>query len=131
MRRVRRVTLVSAMLVGALMLAGCVGNSVPAATPTVSSYSSAAASRLQSAVLSVSSAAANGDPAAALARLDELTVTLADARARGEVSTARLDSISAAMALVRADLQSAITAQNDVKPGKTEDPGKGNRDNGD
>lgn len=119
------------MLVGALMLAGCVGNSVPAATPTVSSYSSAAASRLQSAVLSVSSAAANGDPAAALARLDELTVTLADARARGEVSTARLDSISAAMALVRADLQSAITAQNDVKPGKTEDPGKGNRDNGD
>lgn len=127
----RRATVLAGVMACALMLTGCVGTGVPAATPTVSSYSSAAASRLQSAALSVSSAAASGDPAAALARLDELTVTLADARARGEVSTARLDSISAAMALVRADLQSAITAQNNVKPGKTEDPGKGNHDNGD
>jgi hypothetical protein len=35
------------------------------------------------------------------------------------------------MALVRADLQAAITAQNNVKPGKTEDPGKGDHGNGD
>ena len=127
----RRATVLAALLVGALMLTGCVGNGAPAATPTTSSYSSAAASRLQSAVLSVSSSAAGGDPAAALSRLDELTVTLADARARGEVSTARLASISAAMALVRADLQAAITAQNNDKPGKTEDPGKGDHGNGD
>ena len=127
----RRATALVTLVAGALMLTGCVGNGVPAAPPTTSSYSSAAASRLQSAVLSVSSSAAAGDPAAALSRLDELTVTLADARARGEVSTARLDSISAAMALVRADLQAAITAQNNVKPGKTEDPGKGDHGNGD
>ena len=127
----RRATVLAGLLVGALMLTGCVGNGVPAATPMTPSYSSAAASRLQSAVLSVSSSAAAGDPAAALSRLDELTVTLADARARGEVSAARHDSISAAIALVRADLQAAITAQNNVKPGKTEDPGKGDHGNGD
>ena len=127
----RRATVIAGLLVGALMLTGCVGNGRPTATPTTSSYSSAAASRLQSAVLSVSSSAAGGDPAAALSRLDELTVTLADARARGEISAARLDSISAAMALVRADLQAAITAQNNVKPGKTEDPGKSDHRNGD
>ena len=127
----RRPTALATLLVGALMLTGCVGNAAPAVTPTTSPYSSAAASRLQSAVLAVSSSAAGGDPTAALARLDELTVTLADARARGEVSTARLDSISAAIALVRADLQAAIAAQNKVKPGKTEDPGKGDHGNGD
>ena len=127
----RRAIVLAGLLVGALMLTGCVGNGVPAATPTASSYSSAAASRLQSAVLSVSSSAAAGDPAAALSRLDELTAPLADARARGEVSTARLDSISAAMTLVRADLQAAITAQNNVKPGKTDDPGKGDHGKGD
>jgi hypothetical protein len=106
----------------ALALSGCAGSATPATTPTASTYAPDVASRLQSAVLSVTSSA-EGDPTAALARLDELAAMLADARARGEVSAARFDSISAAIALVRADLEAAI-ATDDSKPGKTDKPGK-------
>lgn len=116
--------LAAATIVLALALSGCAGSATPATTPTASSYSPDVASRLQSAVLSVTSSA-EVDPIAALARLDELATMLADARARGEISAARFESISAAIALVRTDLEAAV-AQDDSKPGKTDKPGKGN-----
>ena len=123
---IRAPLLAAGLLSVAILLTGCATPQAPAATPTVSAYPSDVASRLQSAVLSVSSSAAGGDPTSALARLDELTATLADARARGQVSAARLDSISAAIALVRTDLEAAILAQKDSKPGRSDTPGKDN-----
>lgn len=120
-------TVLATVLACAIGLTGCAGGNAPVA----SSYPSTIASQLQAGVLSVSSAAAGEDPASALTRLDELGAALADARARGEVTSARFASISAAIALVRSDLKAAITAQNNVKPGKTEDPGKGDHGNGD
>lgn len=123
--------LATGLLAGAIVLTGCSGNGVPAGTPTTSAYSADVASRLQSAVMSVSSSAAGDDPSTALTRLNELSATLADARARGAVSPTRFDSISAAIALVRTDLEAAIAAQNDSKPGKSDKPGKGNGGNDD
>ncbi|MHC5796808.1 hypothetical protein ACVXZ4_11675 [Lacisediminihabitans sp. FW035] len=126
----RAAVLVAGILAVALGLTGCAGTAAPATTPTASAYSREVASRLQSAVLSVTSSA-EADPTAALARLDELATMLADARARGEVSAARFDSIAAAIALVRTDLEAAIAAQDASKPGKTEKPGKpGNGNHG-
>ena len=127
----RRAALLATVLACTMVLTGCVGSSAPIAPPVASPYPSTIASQLQAGVLSVSSAAAGEDPVSALTRLDELRAALADARARGEVTSARFESISAAIALVRSDLQAAITAQNKVKPGKTEDPGKGDHGNGD
>jgi hypothetical protein len=121
----RALVLATGALAVAILLTGCAGTNAPAVTPTASAYPSEVASRLQSAVLAVSSAAAGGDPTAALNRLDELTATLADARARGAVTTARFDSITASIALVRADLEAAVAAQVDQKPGNTDKPGKG------
>lgn len=118
--------LATGALVIAVALTGCVGTGAPVQTPTASAYPSTVASRLQSAVLAVSSASAAGDPTAAIARLDELAATLADARARGEVTSARFESITASLALVRADLEAAVAAQTDQKTGKTDKPGKGN-----
>jgi hypothetical protein len=118
--------LATGALVLVIALTGCVGTGAPVQTPTASAYPAAVASRLQSAVLAVSSASAAGDPSAAIARLDELAAILADARARGEVTAARFESITASLALVRADLEAAVAAQTDQKPGKTEKPGKGN-----
>lgn len=114
----------------ALVLTGCAVSATPGATPTPSRYSSTVASELQSGVLSVTASAAGGDPAGALNRLDELTATLADARARGTVTAARFDSIMASIALVRADLVAAAAAQLNQKPGNTDKPGKG-KDGGD
>lgn len=109
------------ILIGcAVVLSGCAGPSAPIA-PT---YPASIASQLQAGVLSVSVAAADDDPESALIRLEELVVALADARARNEVTAARFDSIAAAIALVRSDLEAAIAAKNYDKPGKSE---KGNR----
>ena len=121
----RAAVLATGALAVALALTACSAASTPAVIPTVSTYPSDTASRLQSGVLAVSSTVAGGDPTAALARLDELAATLADARARGQVTSARFDSVTASMALVRADLESAIAALVDQKPGKTDEPGKG------
>jgi hypothetical protein len=130
----RTVVLRSALTAGvvacALVLTGCAASGSPGATPTASRYSSTVASELQSGVLSVTSSAAGGDPSGALNRLDELTATLADARARGTVTAARFDSIMASIALVRADLEAAVAAQLNQKPGNTDKPGKG-KDGGD
>ncbi|MGV8971732.1 MAG: hypothetical protein ACOH10_05380 [Rhodoglobus sp.] len=67
-------------------------------------------------MLAVTDASAAGDPASALARLDELQAALLDANAKGTVDQSRFDSISAAIALVRADLEKAIAAQVEVVP---------------
>ena len=115
----------------ALALTGCVGGSEPAATTTASSYSATVASELQAGVQAVTSSTAGGDPSTALARLDELAVTLADARARGLVTTARFDSITASIALVRTNLEAAIAALANQKPGNSEKPGKGDGNKGD
>jgi len=124
MNRTRALTTVlsAGVLACALVLTGCSAGSEPAATSTASTYSSSVASELQARVLAVTSSAAGGDPTAALNRLDELTATLADARARGAVTTARFYSIATSIALVRADLEAAVAAQ---KPGNTDKPGKG------
>jgi ABC-type transporter Mla subunit MlaD len=126
-----RSALATGLVACALVLTGCAAASDPAATASASPYSSTVASELQSGVLSVTSSAAGGDPTAALARLDELAATLADARARGAVTIARFDSITASMALVRADLEAAIAAQGDQKPGNSDKPGKGKDGGGD
>ncbi|MDJ0334717.1 hypothetical protein QMG83_05720 [Salinibacterium sp. G-O1] len=67
-------------------------------------------------MLAVTDASAAGDPVSALARLDELQAALLDANAKGTVEQSRFDSISAAIALVRADLEKAIAAQVEVVP---------------
>jgi hypothetical protein len=131
----RTAALRSALFAGivafALVLTGCATSGTPGATPTASRYSSTIASELQSGVLSVTSSAAGGDPAGALNRLDELTATLADARARGTVTAARFDSIMSSIALVRTDLEAAVAAQLNQKPGNTDKPGKGKDGGGD
>ena len=118
----RAVAVVALLTAATIALSGCAEARAPVVTPTAAPYSADAASRLQAEVLSVSSFAAGGDLASALARLDELTAALADARARGQVTTARFDSISISVALVRTDLEAAIAANNDHKSDK---PGKG------
>jgi hypothetical protein len=84
-----------------ISLAGCTAPSAP--------YGPATAAALQAQVLTVSQAATT-DPAAALTRLDELAASADDAFARGTVTSARHTSILAAIALVRADLESAVAA---------------------
>ncbi len=105
-----------------LALAGCAPTNSPRSTPStavsasasaspVSDYPRTVAARLQADVLSVTTSAAEGDPASALSRLDELTAALDDARAKHEVSAARFQSISESIALVRTDLEAAAAAQ--------------------
>ena len=130
----RRIAVVAAIVLS-LGLAGC-------AAPEPVSYTPEAATALQGAVLTVTEAAAAGDPASALARLSELEATLLDQLARDAIDQARFDSVTAAIALVRADLELAIQRAEDEaalleesndgpgnsdkpgKPGKPEKPGK-------
>lgn len=98
-------------------------------------YSAKTARPFQEQVLAVAEGAAADQSSVSLTRLDELAASLKDAKARGTVSEARYASISAAIALVRSDLETAIAAQlseqqqleqkqkpKDAKPGKG--PGK-------
>ncbi len=99
---------IAAVVLGvSLLLSGC-------ATQPENPYAGATAESLQTSVLAVTEASAAGDPAAALARLDELQAALLDAKAKGTVEQSRFDSINAAIALVRADLEQAIAAQVEV-----------------
>ncbi|MBC7589841.1 MAG: hypothetical protein H7226_02200 [Salinibacterium sp.] len=110
----RRLSVV--LVVVGLLLSGCASSSetqYPAAT-------------LQAAVLAVSDASAAGDPSAALTRLDELQASLLDERARGTVDQARFDSVSAAIELVRTDLERAIAEQAEVVRKQTEDDNRRN-----
>ena len=94
--------IVAAATCAALTLSGC------AAQPEPSPYATAAAADLQQTVLHVTEAAGDGEYAAASTRLDELEVAAKVAHARGELTAARRDSILAAIALVRADLERLI-----------------------
>jgi membrane protein involved in colicin uptake len=90
------------VLTAALMLSGCAAQNEP------SPYATTAAANLQQTVLHVTEAARDGEYPAARTRLDELEVATKVAHARGELSQARHDSILAAIALVRADLEQLI-----------------------
>ncbi|MCU1505822.1 MAG: hypothetical protein JWP05_791 [Microbacteriaceae bacterium] len=91
------------LLAGALVLSGCSSQST--------GYPAATAQALQSQVLAVSQSSAGGDFAGSLTILDELDVSVKDALARGTISKDRYTSISAAIALVRSDLESAVAAE--------------------
>ena len=101
-KRISRVIVAISVLV-ALSLTGC------AQQP--SDYGQAVAERLQEQVLVVSTSAADAELEAAVVALNELDVELKDALARGDISEARYDSITAAAALVRSDLEAAIAAR--------------------
>ena len=116
----RRIAVVTAIILS-LGLAGC-------AAPEPASYTPEAATALQDAVLTVTEAAAAGDPEAALARLSELEATLLDQLARDAIDQARFDSVTAAMALVRGDLELALQkAEEEALPEESHD-GPGNSD---
>jgi hypothetical protein len=100
-------------------LTGCAGQQ--------SDYGSETADRLQGEVLEVSTLSAQADFAGALLALTELDVELKDARARGDLTEERYESVTAAAALVRADLEAAIAAQAPPPPEPTDDGG-GNGD---
>ena len=119
----RRAVAVLAIALG-LALAGC------APAP---SYTEEASQALQASVLAVTETAAAGDPESALTRLDELQTALDAQLASGGIDQERYDSVSAAIALVRTDLQAAVEAQlaeetavtpDNSGPGNSEKPGK-------
>lgn len=86
-------------LLGAALLTGTLAGCAPA--PELDRN---AARQLQSAVLSVTEAAAANDPAASLKHLDDLVLKLDEAAAGGEVSFKRHQSIRKSVDTVRADL---------------------------
>lgn len=96
----RGLRLLAVPLVVVALLGGCAG---PAADLDASTGRD-----LQSRVLVVANAAADGDTAGALAALDALEAQLAAAEAAGTVSATRAADIRAAIALVRADLSPAV-----------------------
>lgn len=98
--RIRLAAAGGVLVAGAL--AGCTGSapSLPAGT----------AGQLQSAVLSVSTAAATGDYAGAQAALDALKALLAEATEENRIAPGRATDIQAAIALVEADLAAALTS---------------------
>lgn len=110
-------------LVGAALvvaLAGCAA--------TAADYPAEVASGLQQQVLGATAAAADSDYEAALARLDELEVAVADALARDSITQARGDSILAAIALVRADLEALLDGPGNSDKPKPDKPGKPDKD---
>jgi hypothetical protein len=96
------VHLVAAVTAVTLALSGCAAQNEPAP------YATSTAADLQQSVLHVTRAAGDGEYAAARTRLEELEVATKVAHARGELTEARHDSILAAIALVRADLEALI-----------------------
>lgn len=78
------------------------------------------AAQLQSQVLAITSAVADGGYAAALDALTALQTELDAAAADGSLSFARHQRIEAAMAAVRADIQAAIDAQAVPTPAPSE-----------
>ena len=116
----RRIAVVAAIMLSlGVGLGGC-------AAPEPVSYTPEAAQALQGSVLSVTEAAAAGDAESALARLAELEAALLDQLARGAIDQARFDSVTAAIALVRADLELAI--EQDAEPVEPDNSGPGNSD---
>lgn len=104
MRRARfahRGALGGAVLV-ALFLGGC------ASTPP---YDATVASALQTQVATITTASADGEWESALTHVQALEADARDAHARGEISTERLDSILAAIELVRLTLDAEREAE--------------------
>ena len=97
-----RSALAAAVLAFTLAVTGCAAQQ--------SDYGTDIADRLQGEVLEVSQLSATADFAGAMLALTELEVELKDARARGQLTEERYESILAATALVRADLQAEIDA---------------------
>lgn len=114
MRRARSILPVA--LAVALVLGGCAAQEP--------GYDVDAAEHLQSEVLEVSELSAAADYPAALLALTELEVSLKDARARGELTEERYESILAAAAMVRTDLEAAIAAQAPEPEPEPDEPGE-------
>jgi ABC-type Na+ efflux pump permease subunit len=100
--RPKRAAVTTTVLAVTLAMTGCAQQQ--------SDYGTEIADRLQGEVLEVSELSAQADFDGALLALSELEVELKDARARGALTEERYESILAATALVRADLQAAIDA---------------------
>lgn len=115
-------------LVAVLALSGC--------TVQNTDYSAQTARPLQGQVLAVAESSAAGDPVASLTHLDELAASLEDARAKHTISAERYSSITASIALVRADLEAAIAVQEkqpqkNKKDKSSSNTGSGQGDQGD
>lgn len=112
-----------------ILLSGC----APSAEDR---YATEIAGSFQSSVMAVTEASAAGDPQSALARLDELQDSLLTAFDAGSVPQSRFDDMTAAIALVRADLELAVIQSAEVvtdddddddapdKPGNSDKPDK-------
>jgi hypothetical protein len=120
----------SFLLAGSLALSGCSSSANAPASTSANAYPPATAQALQSQVLAVSQTAADGDFDGSLTVLDELDASVKDALARGTIGKNRYTSISAAIALVRSDLESAVAAelQQQQTPSPTPKPAKGGGD---
>jgi hypothetical protein len=105
------------VLAAALLLTGCAGDGAR--------YPAATAGALQDQVLAVTQAAADGDLDAAVTRLEELIASTKDARARGNVTADREDSILAAIELVRGDLEALVKKAADKEKEPAEEPATG------
>lgn len=101
----RRTTAIGGVLVVALVLGGC------ATTPQ---YDSEVATALQTQVAEITTASADGDWDTALTRVQALEADARDAHARGEISVERLDSILAAIELVRQSLDAERAAEEEA-----------------
>jgi hypothetical protein len=102
-----------------LLVAGC-SNAVQPIDPGVST-------ELQAGVVEVADAAATGDFAAGLTRLDELQAELDAAIDAGGVTAQAAVTIQTAIDAVRADLVTLATPEPGPAPGKEEKPGKGDK----
>lgn len=115
------------------IVAVAVGLGLSSCAADTTDYSAQTARPFQEQVLAVADGVAADQLDVSLTRLDELAVSLKDARARGAVSAERYASISAAVGLVRGDLETAIAAQlvqqqeqqQEEQKAKDEKPGKG------
>jgi hypothetical protein len=108
-----RATVAAVVLSAGVVLSGC------AQAP---SFDPDAAATFQERVLEVSTAASTAEFDAALQMVAELEVEVKDALARGLITPERHDSILAAIALVRADLEAAIAAQQPPPPPPAPEP---------
>ncbi|TFD43295.1 hypothetical protein E3T33_10755 [Cryobacterium sp. TMT1-2-1] len=115
--RSRSVALAATLLIAAVALTGC-SDSSPDLKP-------GAASQLQDGVLSVSTAAAAGDFAAAQTALAVVQADVLAATKAGDVTADRSAEIQAAIKLVSSDLAAAIAASTPTptpEPEATEEP---------
>lgn len=112
MRLTVRIARAVALAVAAgLVVSGCAGGT---------SYDDDTARDLQQQTLAVTTAAADGDWNAAAMRLMALEADARDAHARGLVSTERLESIVAAIALVAASVEAERVAAEQAEAERAE-----------